>query len=126
MSIAPNNRPSPSYAIERRVTERVSLVIVSAIYQAACSKPKSCRAALVFTGCDFTFVERGRARPRKVWTRSQSGPFVAPKLGSMGVKYYTHFVLTDETGDDEGQEYSGVVEVNQSTDVSNKSVDGRT
>ena len=35
----------------------------------------------------------------------------------MGVKYYTHFVLTDETGDDEGQEYSGVVEVNQSTET---------
>lgn len=35
----------------------------------------------------------------------------------MSVKYYTHFVLTDETSDDEGQEYSGVVEVNQSTET---------
>ena len=33
----------------------------------------------------------------------------------MGVKYYTHFVLTDQT-DEEGQEFSGVVEVNQSTE----------
>ena len=118
MSIAPNNRPSASFAIKRRVTERISLVIVSAIYQAACSKPKSCRVALVFTGCDFTFVERGRARPRKVWTRSQSGPFVAPKLGFMGVKYYTHFVLTGDSVEGSDQEFSGVVEVNQPTEIS--------
>jgi hypothetical protein len=34
----------------------------------------------------------------------------------MGVKYYTHFVLTaNETGECD-QEFSGVVEVNQATD----------
>jgi hypothetical protein len=34
----------------------------------------------------------------------------------MGVKYYTHFVLTGDTGPDREQEFSGVVEVNQSTE----------
>jgi len=35
----------------------------------------------------------------------------------MGVKYYTHFVLTGNTGEDQGQEFSGVVEVNQCTET---------
>ena len=35
----------------------------------------------------------------------------------MGVKYYTHFVLSGETEDGEEQEFSGVVEVNKPTDV---------
>ena len=36
----------------------------------------------------------------------------------MGVKYYTHFVLTGEAASGAGsdQEFSGVVEVNQATD----------
>ncbi len=34
----------------------------------------------------------------------------------MGVKYYTNFVLTDQSQEDQGQEFSGVVEVNQSTE----------
>jgi hypothetical protein len=34
----------------------------------------------------------------------------------MGVKYYTHFVLTGQSEEDHGQEFSGVVEVNQSTE----------
>ena len=34
----------------------------------------------------------------------------------MGVKYYTHFVLEGQTAEDHGQEFSGVVEVNQSTE----------
>jgi len=34
----------------------------------------------------------------------------------MGVKYYTHFVLTGEAEISSRQEYSGVVEVNQSTE----------
>lgn len=33
----------------------------------------------------------------------------------MGVKYYTHFVLTNATEAD-GEEFSGVVEVNQPTE----------
>lgn len=33
----------------------------------------------------------------------------------MGVKYYTHFVLTGSPGDGD-QEFSGVVEVNQATE----------
>ena len=34
----------------------------------------------------------------------------------MGVKYYTHFVLTGETVAGSDQEFSGVVEVNQPTE----------
>ncbi len=34
----------------------------------------------------------------------------------MGIKYYTHFVLTDEAERGPGQEFSGVVEVNQTTE----------
>jgi hypothetical protein len=34
----------------------------------------------------------------------------------MGVKYYTHFVLTGEAAQGSDQEFSGVVEVNQATD----------
>jgi hypothetical protein len=33
----------------------------------------------------------------------------------MGVKYYTHFVLTGDTTDGDDQEFSGVVEVNKPT-----------
>ena len=39
-----------------------------------------------------------------------------PTLRSMGVKYYTHFVLTGEAASGSDQEFSGVVEVNQATD----------
>jgi hypothetical protein len=35
----------------------------------------------------------------------------------MGVKYYTHFVLSGDTVDGDNQEFSGVVEVNKPTDV---------
>jgi len=35
----------------------------------------------------------------------------------MGVKYYTHFVLTGDSVDDDEQEFSGVVEVNKPTDT---------
>lgn len=35
----------------------------------------------------------------------------------MGVKYYTHFVLTGDTVDGDDQEFSGVVEVNRPTDI---------
>jgi len=34
----------------------------------------------------------------------------------MGIKYYTHFVLTGEAAAGKDQEFSGVVEVNQPTD----------
>ena len=34
----------------------------------------------------------------------------------MGVKYYTHFVLTGEAEEGTRQEFSGVVEVNQTTE----------
>ena len=34
----------------------------------------------------------------------------------MGVKYYTHFVLTDDAVPGGDQEFSGVVEVNQATE----------
>jgi hypothetical protein len=35
----------------------------------------------------------------------------------MGVKYYTHFVLTGEAAEGSDQEFSGVVEVNQATEA---------
>jgi hypothetical protein len=35
---------------------------------------------------------------------------------TMGVKYYTHFVLTGEAAEGSDQEFSGVVEVNQATE----------
>lgn len=34
----------------------------------------------------------------------------------MGVKYYTHFVLTGESGQGAAQEFSGVVELSGPTD----------
>ena len=34
----------------------------------------------------------------------------------MGIKYYTHFVLTGESAEGSDQEFSGVVEVNQATE----------
>ena len=34
----------------------------------------------------------------------------------MGVKYYTHFVLTGDSVEGSDQEFSGVVEVNQPTE----------
>ena len=34
----------------------------------------------------------------------------------MGVKYYTHFILTGSPGDGADQEFSGIVEVNQATE----------
>ncbi len=36
---------------------------------------------------------------------------------SMGVKYYTQFVLTGESVEGASQEFSGVVEVNQVTET---------
>ena len=43
-------------------------------------------------------------------------PAHAPRLPHMGVKYYTHFVLTGEAAEGDNQEFSGVVEVNQVTE----------
>jgi hypothetical protein len=34
----------------------------------------------------------------------------------MGVKYYTHFVLSGDAAEGSGREFSGVVEVNQPTE----------
>jgi len=39
------------------------------------------------------------------------------KSTAMGVKYYTHFVLTGEAAEGKDQEFSGVVEVNQPTEL---------
>jgi hypothetical protein len=35
----------------------------------------------------------------------------------MGVKYYTHFILSGDAMDGDDQEFSGVVEVNQPTEL---------
>ena len=34
----------------------------------------------------------------------------------MGIKYYTHFVLTGDSAEGSDQEFSGVVEVNHATE----------
>jgi hypothetical protein len=34
----------------------------------------------------------------------------------MGIKYYTHFVLTGDAVEGSDQEFSGIVEVNQATE----------
>ena len=39
------------------------------------------------------------------------------KFPTMGVKYYTHFVLTGEAVEGSDQEFSGLVEVNQATEL---------
>ncbi|HUL80592.1 MAG TPA: hypothetical protein VL131_00530 [Gammaproteobacteria bacterium] len=44
------------------------------------------------------------------------GPEAPLIFGTMGVKYYTHFVLTGEAAEGTDQEFSGVVEVNQPTE----------
>ena len=36
---------------------------------------------------------------------------------AMGVKYYTHFVLTGEAVEGVDREFSGVIEVNQATET---------
>ena len=43
-------------------------------------------------------------------------PSADPYTPAMGVKYYTHFVLTGEAAAGSDQEFSVVVEVNQATD----------
>lgn len=52
-----------------------------------------------------------------MWSQSQTicglGPYTREP---MGIKYYTHFVLTGEAAAGSDQEFSGVVEVNQPTD----------
>ena len=49
-------------------------------------------------------------------SQSQTVLESVPTLAAMGVKYYTHFVLTGEAVSGSDQEFSGVVEVNQATD----------
>ena len=51
-----------------------------------------------------------------LWFRSQTLESVFSRLRSMGVKYYTHFVLTSAEADESDQEFSGVVEVSQATE----------
>ena len=48
--------------------------------------------------------------------RSQQEALAAAKLRAMGIKYYTHFILTGSAVDGHDQEFSGVVEVNQPTE----------
>jgi hypothetical protein len=51
-----------------------------------------------------------------LWFRSQTSRGCFSRLHSMGVKYYTHFVLTGTEADESDQEFSGVVEVSQATE----------
>jgi hypothetical protein len=48
--------------------------------------------------------------------RSQTVQAGFSKVRAMGVKYYTHFILTGASGEGGDQEFSGVVEVNQATE----------
>lgn len=65
---------------------------------------------------EFTFLGPWQEASGKLCVESQPGPGRLPRLGRMGVKYYTHFVLTGEAEIGSRQEFSGVVEVNQSTE----------
>ena len=56
-------------------------------------------------------------RAGKMCRKSQTSRRTLPRLRTMGVKYYTHFVLTGEAASGSDQEFSGVVEVNQATDL---------
>jgi hypothetical protein len=51
-----------------------------------------------------------------LWFRSQTIFRRVSRLRLMGVKYYTHFVLTGTEADESDQEFSGVVEVSQATE----------
>ena len=63
-------------------------------------------------------IRRVRARRPPANCGGNHRPLAGPSLHScsMGVKYYTHFVLTGEAAAGSDQEFSGVVEVNQATD----------
>ena len=52
-----------------------------------------------------------------MWAQSQPSRGVILRLPFMGVKYYTHFVLTGAAQRGSSQEFSGVVEVNQTTET---------
>jgi hypothetical protein len=57
-----------------------------------------------------------RASGGKLWRQSQTSDRSATRVETMGVKYYTHFVLTGEAAEGRDQEFSGVVEVNRPTE----------
>jgi hypothetical protein len=65
---------------------------------------------------ELTFRSCPSARPGKLWSQSQMPGRHINRLRRMGVKYYTHFVLTGEVEEGSDQEFSGVVEVNQATE----------
>jgi hypothetical protein len=54
--------------------------------------------------------------PQNVEPITDIAPDRPISFGTMGVKYYTHFVLTGEAAEGSDQEFSGVVEVNQPTE----------
>ena len=66
----------------------------------------------------IALIRRVCARRSPAKCGSNHRPPGGPSLDSrsMGVKYYTHFVLTGEAAAGSDQEFSGVVEVNQATD----------
>ena len=63
-----------------------------------------------------TFLAAPKGVAGKLWSQSQMHRSQVSRLLSMGVKYYTHFVLTGEAAEGNSQEFSGVVEVNQVTE----------
>ena len=74
-----------------------------------------CVLAKFFVG-EFTFWCPDSPPDGKLWSQSQPSRSIIFRLPAMGIKYYTHFVLTGEAERGSGQEFSGVVEVNQSTE----------
>jgi hypothetical protein len=65
---------------------------------------------------EFTFWRPDSPPDGKLWCQSQPSKGFIFRLPAMGIKYYTHFVLTGEAEMGSGQEFSGIVEVNQTTE----------
>jgi hypothetical protein len=73
--------------------------------------------ARLFTADARVSLRADSAAAGKLWSQSQTIAKSLPTLFPMGVKYYTHFVLTGEAAEGTDQEFSGVVEVNQATEL---------
>jgi hypothetical protein len=64
----------------------------------------------------YVWIRSYLLRSTELCSQSQTSATAAFRLGTMGIKYYTHFVLTGESVAGSDQEFSGVVEVNQPTE----------
>jgi hypothetical protein len=66
----------------------------------------------------FTFSGSLSPGPGILSSQSQTGRRLGNRVAAMGVKYYTHFVLTGDPDEASDQEFSGVVELNRPTEPS--------